>query len=83
MNFSNGVNFKVQSLSIDSLPLTGNGTYTLKYRLVTLTDRVTRASTTNTTHLINGDYVYTFDGMNLVMTQEQGSVKKQLFLLKR
>jgi hypothetical protein len=83
VRFSNGLNFQVLPTSADSIPLSGNGTYTLRYRLITLTDRVSRSRTPSPDSLISGEYVYTFDGTNLVMTQEQDGVRRQLFLNRR
>lgn len=66
-------------------PPASSGVFTLVYRKITFSDRSPTGSTTATnSELLKGDYEYTFDGQNLVMTQKDDArmTTRQFFLLR-
>jgi hypothetical protein len=83
--FSKGTNFAVQALSKPEIIPQGQGTFSLKYRQITFADHTERTGAFDTARVVNGDFVYTFDGTNLVMTQEDDTRKiaRQMFVFRR
>lgn len=63
--------------------LSSQGAYKLAYRKITFTDRSMK-TVSDMALLLNGEFTYTFDGVNLVITQSDAATKreKSFFLLR-
>jgi hypothetical protein len=77
--------FTIQSASKPDIVPQGKGNYSLKYRQITFDDRTERTTPFDTLRLVNGNYVYTFDGANLVMTQDddERKISRQMFVFRK
>lgn len=63
--------------------LSSQGAYKLAYRKITFTDRSMK-TVSDMSLLLNGEFTYTFDGANLVLTQSDATTKRErsFFLLR-
>lgn len=75
--------YSLKPFSDSSRILSSQGAYKLAYRKITFTDRSMK-TVSDTALLLNGEFTYTFDGANLVLTQSDAATKreKSFFLLR-
>ncbi len=66
-------------------PEESKGNYSLEYRKIKFSDRSPLDKVIDPARLITGEFEYTFDGTNLIMTQvdKTSNRKRQFFLLRR
>lgn len=68
--------YRLAPIGDSSNIVSGQGIYKLAYRKITFTDRSMK-TVPDISLLLNGEYVYTFDGSNLVISQNDAATKRE------